>query len=205
MKWFIRIFVAAAILGWADQLASAQPSYGAEAYAQRQQAEQRWKKLSAQMEEMLASQELLRRRIQELEAENRRLTKKINDSNSSSVSPAELNKVVAQLEDQIQQVDKNRQSDVERMNRQLNKSIDELRKALRTRPAPTPSGSSGGRSFSGNYLQHTVESGQTIDAIMRAAKANGINVTTQEIIDANGGLDPRKLQVGQVIKIPIPK
>jgi LysM repeat protein len=204
MKLFVSLFVSLFIVGSARQAASAQPSYGAEAYAQRQQQEQRWKKLSAQMEEMLASQEVMRERIKALEEENRRLLKKINDSGSASVSPAALNKTVEQLEAQTRQVDKNRQKDFDRLNKRIDTAINKLERMIKNLPAV---GSGGGRptaSPSGKYYTHTIQSGQTISAVAAAFRKQGIKVFDDDIIAANPGIKPNKLQVGQVIKVPKP-
>ena len=92
MKLVIILVVCALVFGLAERSLSAQPSYGATAYAQQQQAEQRWRKLSSQMEEMLADQQELRKRVQMLEGENRRLTKKLNESGSASVTPTQLDR-----------------------------------------------------------------------------------------------------------------
>lgn len=202
MKSFVSLFVSALIVGLADQAASAQPSYGAAAYAQREQEEQRWKKLSAQMEEMLASQEAMRRRIQSLEEENRRLTKKLNESGSSAVSPAQLNNVVKEMEDRIRKVDDARVTDHQKLTKSVNDSIDKLESLLKNQPRPAASGSAS--TSSGTFYTHTIQSGQTISAVAAAFRKQGVKVYDADIIAANPGIDPTKLQVGQQIKIPKP-
>ena len=124
MKWVISSIVCAMVFGLAECSLSAQPSYGATAYAQQQQAEQRWRKLSSQMEEMLADQQEFRKRIQVLEEENRRLTKKLNESGSVSVTPAQLDRVAKELNEKIQQVDKNRQADQKTVTREVDQAFN---------------------------------------------------------------------------------
>lgn len=59
------------------------------------------------------------------------------------------------------------------------------------KPAPaTPA-------YSGPYYEHVVESGQTLSFI-----AKGFETTVQKILDANPGLNPSKLRVGQKLIIP---
>jgi LysM repeat protein len=201
MKLVISLIVCALVFGLAERSLSAQPSYGATAYAQQQQAEERWRKLSSQMEEMLASQEVLRKRVQMLEEENRRLTRKLNESGSASVTPAQLDRVAKDLNNKIQQVDKNRQADQKTVTREVDQAFDRLKKLIEGQSV-TPSASPGEAS-SGKYVEYTIQSGQTISAVVKAYRDQGYKVSTDSILRANPGLKPNRLQVGQVIKIPI--
>ncbi len=69
--------------------------------------------------------------------------------------------------------------------------------------ATAPRASGGGSSkpaapaYSGPYYEHVVESGQTLSFI-----AKGFDTTVQKILDANPGLKPNALQVGQKLIIP---
>lgn len=201
MKLVIILVVCALVFGLAERSLSAQPSYGATAYAQQQQAEQRWRKLSSQMEEMLADQQELRKRVQMLEGENRRLTKKLNESGSASVTPTQLDRVAKDLNEKIQQVDKNRQADQKTVTREVDQAFDRLKKLIE-KQSVTPSASPRETS-SGKYVEYTIQSGQTISAVVKAYKDQGYKVSQDSILRANPGLKPNRLQIGQVIKIPI--
>ena len=75
-----------------------------------------------------------------------------------------------------------------------------------SRPAASAPSASGGGSkpaataapaYSGPYYEHVVESGQTLSFI-----AKGFETTVQKIMDANPGLKPNNLRVGQKLIIP---
>jgi hypothetical protein len=65
--------------------------------------------------------------------------------------------------------------------------------------AGSPSPASEVRAAPPAYKQHVVKSKDTLASIARTHR-----VTLQSIIDANPGLQPKRLQLGQTIKIPAP-
>ncbi len=54
-------------------------------------------------------------------------------------------------------------------------------------------------------FQYTIQSGDTLSAIVQAYKEKNINVTAAQIQAANPGLKADRLRVGQKIYIPAPK
>jgi LysM repeat protein len=209
MKFSISLFVSLLILGFTERPAAAQASYGAQAYAEQQQQEERWRRISSQMEELLASQEVLRKRIQSLEEENRQLNKKLNESGTTYVTPSQLDKVARELNDKIYQVDKNRQADQKVVTREVEQAFERMKKLIQSRSEMVaPSTNSGGGSSAGSapdkYFTHTIQAGQTISAVAAAFRKQGVKVYESDIMAANPGVDPKTLQVGQVIKIPKP-
>ncbi len=52
--------------------------------------------------------------------------------------------------------------------------------------------------------EYKVQAGDTIAAIAKAYRAQGVKVTTDDILKANPKVDPTKLYVGQKIFIPDP-
>ncbi|HZI31773.1 MAG TPA: LysM domain-containing protein, partial [Candidatus Binatia bacterium] len=52
--------------------------------------------------------------------------------------------------------------------------------------------------------EHKVEAGETISAIAKAYRDQGVKVTVSDILKANPKVDPTKLYVGQKIFIPDP-
>ena len=51
---------------------------------------------------------------------------------------------------------------------------------------------------------YTIQRGDTLLAIAKAYREQGIKVTTDQILKANPGLDPKSLIVGKKIFIPAP-
>ncbi len=208
MKLSISLFVSLLILGFAERSAMAQASYGAQAYAEQQQQEERWRRLSSQMEEGLASQEVLRKRVQSLEEENRRLNKKLNESGTTYVTPSQLDKVAKELNDKIYQVDKNREADQAVVKREVDQAFERMKSLIQNRaatvPAPSDSGSTSTSSAPDKFYTHEIQAGQTISAVAGAFRKQGVKVYESDIMAANPGINPKTLQVGQVIKIPKP-
>ena len=52
---------------------------------------------------------------------------------------------------------------------------------------------------------YTVQKGDTLLAIAKAYREQGVKVSTDEILKANPGLDPKTMKVGQKIFIPAPQ
>jgi len=66
------------------------------------------------------------------------------------------------------------------------------RKGGATRPAPPPQ-----PEYTGSYYEHEVKPGQTLSEISK-----GFDVPIQKILQANPGLKPNALRVGQKIRVP---
>ena len=66
----------------------------------------------------------------------------------------------------------------------------------------TSSGSGTGGKESG--YEYKVAAGDTLLIIAKAYRDQGIKVTSEQILKANPGLDPKSLKVGQKIFIPAP-
>lgn len=205
MKIFTGVFVGSMLLAAVPRAALAQASYGAEAYAARQQEEERWRKMSAQVEEFTSTQEALRKRISALEEENRSLRAEIAKAGNAGVSSEEFQRVIKQITDKIKEVDDKRVQDNKTLLEQVQRLIKDLKPTTVT-PTPTPTP---GTSRSSDPLPptqkgypYTVQSGQTLSAIINAFKEQGVNTSLDAILKANPGLKPRNMQVGQEIFIP---
>ena len=73
--------------------------------------------------------------------------------------------------------------------------------------APDPSDSSDKAAYMlpPTLYQCIIHSGDTLMAIVRAYNAAGVNVSLQDVLDANQGIEPTRLSVGQIIFVPAPK
>jgi TolA-binding protein len=178
-------------------------SFVAAARAQDDATQQQINKLNGQVQDLLDAQSVQAKRIDALEKEISELRDK---SGGSSVAQGDLEK----LADQIQEIDKKRQADREL----ILKEIEKLGKlsggsAASHKLPPTPSTTTADNPTTAgtnpqNGYDYTIQRGDTLLAIVKAYRDQGIKVTTDQILKANPGLDAKSLIVGKKIFIPAP-
>ena len=173
------------------------------ARAQDDATQQQLNKLSGQIQDLTDAQALQTKRLEALEKEIGDLRDK--SSTGPSVSPDDLQK----LADQVQEIDKKRQADKEL----ILKEIEKLGKVSggasgsgRKTSVPVTPLDAGATAASGPQkgYDYTIQRGDTLMAIAKAYRDQGIKVTTDQILKANPGLDPKSLIVGKKIFIPAP-
>ena len=171
------------------------------AFAQDAATQQQIDKLSGQIQDLLEAQAVQAKRLDALEKEIGDLRDKAGQpAAGDSASADDLKKLAAQ----VQEIDKKRQDD----NELIIKQIEKLGKmgAGTTRPKPvvsndTPLPTPGGKQKGYDYEIHA---GDTLSAIAKAYRDQGVKVTTTQILAANPGLTPNNMKVGQKIFIPDP-
>jgi LysM repeat protein len=183
----------------------------AAAWAQDDATQQQLDKLSGQIQDLQATQLEQSKHIQALEKEINDLQGQANQSGGSSAISDDVRK----LAEQVQEIDRKRQED----NARVLKQLEQLEKSLGNSPSshkpppditpditPTPIKGHAVPDASGpqNGYNYTVHSGDTLLAIAKAYRAQGIKVTTDQILKANPGLDAKNMKVGQKIFIPAP-
>jgi phage tail protein X len=175
------------------------------ARAQDDAAQQQIDKLSGQLQDLQDSVAAQGKRIAALEKQIADLGDKLNQpAANDSASADDLKKLAAQ----VQELAKKQQDD----NDLILKEFEKLGKGggvsttshkppsaanTTTNSATTSTGPQKG-------YDHEIESGDTIDAIAKAYRAQGVKVTSGKILAANPGLDPKNLIVGKKIFIPDP-
>ena len=180
------------------------------ARAQDSATQQQLDKLSGQIQDMEAAQAAQEKHIAALEKEINDLQGQANHPSDTSVSQDDLQK----LAQQVQEIDKKRQDDNERVLKELerleralsisppsHRSSPEIPPDIKPTPLKSHSDSGGGPQ---NGYDYTVQKGDTLLAIAKAYREQGIKVSTDEILKANPGLDPKNMKVGQKIFIPAP-
>ncbi|MGA9779218.1 MAG: LysM peptidoglycan-binding domain-containing protein [Verrucomicrobiia bacterium] len=180
--------------------------------AQDDAAQQQIDKLSGQIQDLQATQLEQSKHIQALEKAINDLQGQLNQPAGDTANPDDLKK----LAEQVQEIDKKRQEDNDR----VLKELERLEKSLGATPSShksspdispdtTPTSTRGHPSAntSGpqNGYDYTIQRGDTLLAIAKAYRAQGIRVTTDQILKANPGLDPKTMKVGQKIFIPAPQ
>ena len=181
------------------------------ARAQETATQQQLDKLSGQIQEMLEAQAQQGRRIDALEKEINELRDKVN---TPVVNDSASREDLKRLAGQMQEIDQKRQDDRDL----ILKEIEKLGKAAAIAPVPTPrkpkanpeptaaGGDNSTTPPSGpeNGYYYTIKDGDRLSDIVKAYRAQGVKVTTSQILKANPGLDPNKIISGRKIFIPDP-
>ena len=98
------------------------------------------------------------------------------------------------LADSLKEVDRKREADRELI-------LSEIKKASKAvAAAPVPSAQPSAPAASG--FKYTVQSGDTLSAIVAAYRREKVDVTVEDVLKANPGLKANSMKVGQTIVIP---
>lgn len=160
-------------------------------------------KLTGQVQDLIAAQEAFQKKIDALQSDVRDLHDRLNAANTGVASQDDLKR----LADKIEDVDRKRVADYERIVSQ----IEGLGKVVAT-PPPAPKERSRApedepppAKVSGSGYEYVIKRGDRLSVIAQAYREKNIKVTVKDILDANPGLNPDRLRVGQKIFIPAPK
>jgi LysM repeat protein len=174
------------------------------ARAQDAETTDRLNKVDGYVQDLLATRAAQDKRMQALEKEIADLRDKLNQPGANNYASADD---LQKLAGQVQELAKKQQAD----NDLILKEIEKLGKigggstASRKSPPgvaappkenPTPAGGA----QKGFYYE--VQSGNTLSAIVKAYREQGVKVTVDQILKENPGLDPKNLPVGKKIFIP---
>jgi LysM repeat protein len=174
--------------------------------AQDAATQQQLDKLSGQIQDLTDAQVQQGKRLDAIEKEIADLGDKMNQPAANNYASADDLKKLAE---QVQEIDQKRQDDRDLILKQLEKlgkinASTGHRSSSETAPpadtdnsAPTPVGPQTGHPY-------IIASGDTLAAIAKAYRAQGVKVSVKDILAANPGLDPNKLYVGKKIFIPDP-
>jgi LysM repeat protein len=176
-------------------------------YAARGQdaaTQQQIDKLYGQIQDLTEAQAAQNKRIDALEKSIGDLDDKLSQPAApDSANADDLKKLAAQ----VQEIDKKRQAD----NELILKQIEKLGKtggvstsshhSSPTVSTNTPDATANGPQKGYDY---TIAANDTVSSIAKAYRAQGVKVTTTQILAANPGLNPNSLIVGKKIFIPDP-
>ena len=177
------------------------------ARAQDAGTQQQIDKLSGQIQDILAAQEQQGKQLAALQKQISDLGDKVNTPAVSSAASTDDLKALAT---QVQEIDKKRQDDREL----ILKEIEKLGKVSggtttshKSKPAPDTTTAAGGDNTAVPAVpqkgyEYTIAPGDTVSAIAKAYRAQGVKVTTAQIIAANPKMNPNSLIAGKKIFIP---
>jgi len=177
----------------------------AAARAQDDATQQQINELNGRIQNLTDLQTVQAKRITALE-------KEVSELRDKSSQPAATDTVNAddlkKLADQVQEIDKKRQEDRELILKEIGKlgKVGGSPSGRKSTPSVTTNAATGGSSAGGkeNGYERTIAAGDTLSVIAAAYRDQGIKVTSDQILKANPGLDPKNLKVGQKIFIPAP-
>lgn len=172
------------------------------ARAQESATQQQLDKLSGQIQDLLDAQAQQGKRLDALAKDISELREKVNaPKTEDNASAADLKN----LAEKVQEIDKKRRDDREL----IIKQIENLGKVaagapVKTRTPTTPktSDDTTTQATPQNGYYYVVKPGDTLPAIAKAYRDQGVKVTTAQIKAANPKMNPDMLIVGKKIFIP---
>ncbi|MCS1411223.1 MAG: hypothetical protein M2R45_04420 [Verrucomicrobia subdivision 3 bacterium] len=198
LNWLKTVAIGVVLISQLPAFAVQSRSGKAAAFVAQQQAEERYRRLYSIVEDLQASNVVLQQRIERLESQINAAVKQLNDKQADTATESQLEALSRKFTEELQKLEDRRTADNKRI-------LEELRK-LATRPIPQPPAPQKRKPeiepFTGPVYEIEVQPGYTISAIAQKYRDEGHEIYVNDILRANPGLDPRKLKVGQIIKIP---
>lgn len=186
------------------------PANPAAAVAAKEGADERYERMSADVQALQAANEALQNKINQIAAELQELRNQQSQAASSSGVQDQL-KILA---DKITEVDRKRQEDKEAISEEIRKSMSGLERSLAASPAPSRAApavtaESAPAAAEKGFL-YVVQSGDSLSVIVKSYnadfKSKGMKtITLKQAKDANPKVDWDRLRVGQKIIIPRPE
>jgi nucleoid-associated protein YgaU len=177
----------------------------ATAAARQEEIDERFKRLSGQLDDILKSQADQLRRLGDLEDAVKNLRDQQSRPNATYASQEDLKR----LADAIKEVDNNRLKDYEKIREEIGQLGKVLAAPSTSTPVPTRPSSHGnvdvGPKQDENGYWYVVKRGDFLSTIAKAFNEQGIKVTLDQIEKANPNVDSTRLRIGQKIFIPAPK
>lgn len=203
-----RIFAVACLLAIAPLLPAQDAPSSAAAIASKQEAEENYNTLKGHVDDLIAAQKDFNLRLQALAKEVAELRIQMNKPTGNYASAEDL-KALTQA---VQEIDKKREADKDL----ILKEMEKLGKTMSATPTPMshesherskPPADSGTSTPNADQtgFYYVIKKDDYLSLIAQAYREQGIKVTTQQIVDANPNLNPKKLIVGTKIFIPAPK
>lgn len=211
MKSVVSFFAGSALLIGAAGLLPAQDTAAARAAAERQETEERYQRLASTIENLRATQDSQQKRLATLTEELNRLREENTRSQGKYATPEDLSR----LAEKIRELDKKREADKELILAEFAKLGKTITAAPlpgardRTAPPNLKPTVSANRPETEKGYEYVVQKGDYLSTIVAAyneqfKKEGKKAITTKQVEDANPGLNPSKMKIGQKIFVPLP-
>jgi len=174
--------------------------------AQDAATEERLNKLNGYVQDLLEDKANQRKQIENLAREIQSLREQASKPTGNFASQDDLRR----LAETIKEIDDKREADKQLILKEIsnlgkligNSSVG--RESVGKGGNPKPEAPRGGGGPEPGY-EHVVAQGDTLSTISLAYREKGVRVSVDQILKANPGLVPEKMQIGQKIWIPAPK
>ncbi len=166
---------------------------------------ERLNKLDGLVQDLIEDKAATKKQLAEIAREIQSLREQLSKPSGNFASAEDLRK----LAEAVKEIDKKRADDNEKIIKKIEKLGDIVaggaKKAPKiTVPPPDATGTNAAATDKAHF-EYTIESGDTLDAIIKAYKEKGIKLTVDQILKANPGLNPNAMKVGKKIIIPAPQ
>ena len=166
------------------------------AVAEREDAHERYKRMSAKIEDLENTVQTYNQQFQKMEQELHRLRSEIARLREGASDSS----AIAEMRRKIEIVDKAREADQENVIKEFARLRKDLLGTLTKPPksnqgAPPPKVSEKG-------LEYSIREGDTLAALVKTLNKQGVKVTQRQIEEANPRVNWNKLQIDQKIFIP---
>jgi septal ring factor EnvC (AmiA/AmiB activator) len=168
------------------------------AVAEREEAQERYKRMSAKIEDLENTIQTYNQQFQKMEAEIHRLQSEVSRLREGGRDSS----AKADIVEQIKAVDRARIADQEN----VTKRIAELRKEILGAVTKAPKSSSGPSTptppVTEKGFEYSIRENDTLTRLVVALNKQGVKVTQKQIEQANPKVKWESLQIGQKIFIP---
>jgi len=153
---------------------------------------ERVNRLSVYVEELMADKARQQKQIADLTREVENLREQLAKA-TGGASHSDL----AALADTVRELDRKHRADMDLVSRELEKLGTAAKAAARVSSSSSSTPTAPVKGY-----EYIVQSGDTLSAIVAAYQREGIKVTVNDVLQANPGLKPTQMRVGQKIIIP---
>lgn len=168
------------------------------AVAEREDAQERYRRVSAKIEDLENAIQTYNQQFQKMEAEIHRLRNELSKGREGAPDASAL----SEIRRKIEIVDRAREADQEnvmkefaRLRKELLGTLTKPPKSNSTSPTPLPQATEKG-------FEYSIRDGDTLAKLVFALNKQGVKVTQKQIEQANPGTKWNQLQVGKKIFIP---
>ena len=197
MKFLVRFSLALGLVGTVTTSALHAQGSSLETRALKENVS----RLQSQLEDLMLSYTALKKEVDSLRSELRKVRAQSAQKDPGAATRGDIEN----LAKTIREVDRKRTADKELIVKEMKSLVRNIPKSRpnTTPPAATPRSEKG--------FEHSVQGGETISAIIAAyndvLKSQGAKkrITLKSVLDANPKLNPRSIQIGQILFIPDPR